>query len=256
MEMKSKIGNYDFLVEPFHCDFSHRMFLGHLGNSLLNAADFHSNDRGFGMNCLNPLHRTWVLSRLVMEMERMPEAYDTITVSTWVENVKRYFTSRNYVVRDSGGRLCGYGRSIWAMIDTVTRQPVDIMAVRDGLIAGYVDDVTPCPIEPPSRVKMDDGAAPVRTIEARYSDVDVNGHFNSVKYIEHILDLWDIEWYRCNDIRRIDIAYVAEAYMGDRLNIYLEQTGESEYCVRVTRLSGDAEKESETCRCKIKFVKK
>ena len=142
------------------------------------------------------------------------------------------------------------------MIDTVTRQPVDIMAVRDGLIAGYVDDVTPCPIEPPSRVKMDAVAEPVRTVEARYSDVDVNGHFNSVKYIEHILDLWDIEWYRCNDIRRIDIAYVAEAYMGDRLNIYLEQTGESEYCVRVTRLSGDAEKESETCRCKIKFVKK
>ena len=58
MELKSKIGNYDFLVEPFHCDFSHRMFLGHLGNSLLNAADFHSNDRGFGMNYLNPLHRT------------------------------------------------------------------------------------------------------------------------------------------------------------------------------------------------------
>lgn len=142
------------------------------------------------------------------------------------------------------------------MIDTVTRQPVDIMAVRDGLIAGYVDDVTPCPIEPPSRVKMDDGAAPVRTVETRYSDIDVNGHFNSVKYIEHILDLWDIGWYRGNDIRRIDIAYVAEAYMGDRLNIYLEQTGESEYCVRVTRLSGDAEKESETCRCKIKFVKK
>ena len=142
------------------------------------------------------------------------------------------------------------------MIDNVTRQPVDIMAVRDGLIAGYVDDVTPCPIEPPSRVKMDAVAEPVRTIEARYSDVDVNGHFNSVKYIEHILDLWDIEWYRCNDIRRIDIAYVAEAYMGDRLNIYLEQTGESEYCVRVTRLSGDGGKESETCRCKIKFVKK
>ena len=54
MEMKSKIGNYDFLVEPFHCDFSHRMFLGHLGNSLLNEAAIPTNDRGFGRTWLNP----------------------------------------------------------------------------------------------------------------------------------------------------------------------------------------------------------
>ena len=134
MELKSKVGVYDFLVEPFHCDFSHRLFMGHLGNNLLNAADFHSNERGYGMNYLNPIHRTWVLSRLVIEMETMPEAYDTISVGTWVESVKRYFTSRNYAVTDSSGRCCGYGRSIWAMIDTVTRQPVDSMAVRDGLI--------------------------------------------------------------------------------------------------------------------------
>ena len=103
MELKSKVGVYDFLVEPFHCDFSHRLFMGHLGNNLLNAADFHSNERGYGMNYLNPIHRTWVLSRLVIEMETMPEAYDTISVGTWVESVKRYFTSRNYAVTDSSG---------------------------------------------------------------------------------------------------------------------------------------------------------
>lgn len=256
MELKSKVGSYDFLVEPFHCDFSHRVFMGHLGNNLLNAADFHSNERGYGMSYLNPIHRTWVLSRLVIEMETMPEAYDTISVSTCVESVKRYFTSRNYAVTDGNGRRCGYGRSIWAMIDTVTRQPVDIMAVRDGLIMEYIDTETPCPIEPPSRVKMGVGARLVRSVETRYSDVDVNGHINSVKYIEHILDLWDIEWYRHNDIRRIDIAYVAEAYIGDRLNLYVEQTADDEYCVRVAKLSDGAEKDVEACRCKIKFMKK
>lgn len=52
MEQKilDKVGRYEFLSEPFHCDFSSHLFMGHLGNHLLNAADFHSNDRGFGMN--------------------------------------------------------------------------------------------------------------------------------------------------------------------------------------------------------------
>lgn len=33
---------------------------------------FHSNDRGYGMNYLMPRHKTWVLSRLAVEMIEMP----------------------------------------------------------------------------------------------------------------------------------------------------------------------------------------
>ncbi len=74
MNLLSKIGSYDFLVEPFHCDFSNHIFLGHLGNHLLNAADFHSNERGYGMDYLNTVHKTWVLLRFVMELDEMPVA--------------------------------------------------------------------------------------------------------------------------------------------------------------------------------------
>ena len=55
-----KVGAYKFLAEPFHCDFSQRLFMGHLGNHMLNAADFHSNDRGFGMKYLLSVNRAWV----------------------------------------------------------------------------------------------------------------------------------------------------------------------------------------------------
>lgn len=75
MEQKilDKVGRYEFLSEPFHCDFSSHLFMGHLGNHLLNAADFHSNDRGFGMNYLMPRHKTWVLSRLAIGDDRDAE---------------------------------------------------------------------------------------------------------------------------------------------------------------------------------------
>ena len=51
--MLDKVGKYEFLAEPFHCDFSKRLFMGHLGNHMLNAADFHAAHRGFGMTYLN-----------------------------------------------------------------------------------------------------------------------------------------------------------------------------------------------------------
>ena len=73
---------------------------------------------------------------------------------------------------------------------------------------------------------MSDDAQFVRTIDTYYNDVDINGHINSVKYIEHVLDLWDLDWYRDHQIRRFEIAYVAEAHAGDRLSFYIESVEE------------------------------
>ncbi len=243
-----KVGTYEFMAEPFHCDFSGRLFMGHLGNHLLNAADFHSTARGFGMRYLLTINRSWVLSRLAIEMEEMPEMYTKFNVETWVESAMRYFTSRNFRVVGSDGKVYGYGRSIWAMIDTETRQPTDIFSIDNGAINNWIEKDKECPIDKGGRVKMDDGAELVRTIDTYYNDVDINGHINSVKYIEHVLDLWDMAWYREHQIKRFEIAYVAEAHAGDKLSFYREMTADNTYCIRICK-DGDVE----VCRSKVVF---
>ena len=244
----SKVGKYPFMAEPFHCDFQHRLFMGHLGNHMLNAADFHSTDRGFGMRYLNTIHKTWVLSRLAIEMDEMPEQNTKFFVETWVEGAMRYFTNRNFRVVGEDDKVYGYGRSIWAMIDTDTRQPQDILAINDGAINEWLETDKPCPIDKGGRVKMSDQATYVRTIDTYYNDVDVNGHINSVKYIEHVLDLWNLDWYSHHAIRRFEIAYVAESHEGDRLSFYREQTGDNDYCIRIVK-----NEETEVVRCKVVF---
>ena len=248
-----KVGRYRFLSEPFHCDCSHRLFMGHLGNHMLNAADFHSTERNFGMTRLNPMHKTWVLSRLAIEMEQMPKQYTRFTVETWVESAMRYFTNRNFQVVDEEGNILGYGRSIWAMIDTETRQPTDILAIDNGAINDWVEPGKPCPIAKGSRVKMGADAKLVRTIDTFYSDVDVNGHINSIKYVEHTLDLFPVEWYATHRLRRFDIAYVAESHAGDRLNFYQETTDELTFNIRITK--GCEGNETDVVRCSLKFEK-
>ena len=253
----NKVGRYEFLAEPFHCDFTKRLFMGHLGNHMLNAADFHSTDRGFGMKYLMTIQRSWVLSRLAIEMEEMPLMNTRFNVDTWVESAMRYFTSRNFAVVDKeNGKVYGYGRSIWAMIDTETRQPTDILAIDNGAINQWIDKEKPCPIDKGGRVKMSDDAEFVHAIDTFYNDVDINGHINSVKYIEHVLDLWPLDWYRNHRIRRFEIAYVAEAHAGDKLSFFKESGVRSqdtvEYCVRITKDSPDGP--VEVCRSKVVFV--
>ena len=106
-ENSSKIGKYQFVAEPFHVDFTGRLTMGVLGNHLLNCAGFHASDRGFGIATLNEDNYTWVLSRLAIELDEMPFQYEDFTIWTWVENVYRLFTDRNFALLDKDGKKIG-----------------------------------------------------------------------------------------------------------------------------------------------------
>jgi len=250
-----KIGKYNFVAEPFHCDFTKHLFIGHLGNNLLNAADFHSNDRGYGVNYLNSVNKTWVLSRLSVELDKIPAIYEDFVVETWIDSVIRYFTNRNFKITNKDGYVYGYGKSIWAMIDTTTRQPVDILKTSNETISEYLETDYANPIKKSSRVKLDDDLKLQQSILTTYSDIDINGHVNSIKYIEHILDLFPIEYYKKYRIKRFDIAYIMESHNNDKLNFYtnIDSINECNNTVSVRVTKSGFKEEKEVCRCQFSF---
>ncbi len=243
----NKIGTYPFVAEPFHVDFTGKLTMGVLGNHLLNCAGFHAADRGFGIAELNENQYTWVLSRLAIELEEMPAQYEKFSIQTWVENVYRLFTDRNFAILNAEGKPVGYARSVWAMISLETRKPADLLTLHGGSITDYVCD-QPCPIAKPGRIKVTD-KTPVGSCQTKYSDIDINGHVNSIKYIEHILDLFPIEMFREKRIKRFEMAYVAESYYGDTLTFFREEVGENEYDIEVKK--NDAEV---VVRSKVIFI--
>ena len=224
--MMEKVDTYPIYVEPFHVDFTGHIFMGVLGNHLLNAAGNHSQRRGWGIGALNESSHTWVLSRLSIEMTELPCQYEHIEIKTWVESVIKLFTNRNFAIQRPDGTPLGYARSTWAMIDMTTRKPCDLLSLYDGDILRYVVDEADnvCPIAGHGRFRFRN-AEKVRSIHTYYSDVDINGHINSIKYIEHILDLFPREAF-VRGIRRFEIAYKNESYMGDILHLY-RQDGEN-----------------------------
>lgn len=249
----SKIDTYSIYVEPFHVDFTGRIFMGILGNHLLNAAGNHSQRRGWGIGALNETQHTWVLSRLSIEMMEMPRQYQHCQVKTWVESVLKLFTNRNFAVLAEDGTPIGYARSVWAMIDLSTRRPCDLLSLYDGDICRYIVDEADndCPIEGHGRFRFRD-AELLRTINTYYSDVDINGHINSIKYIEHILDLFPREAFE-RGIRRFEIAYKTESYMGDTLSFYQQKVSESETDIEVRKnVTADSTGEV-VCQAKIRF---
>ncbi|MEG0456396.1 MAG: thioesterase, partial [Bacteroides sp.] len=74
------------------------------------------------------------------------------------------------------------------------------------------------------------------------------GHVNSIRYIEHILDLFPIELYQSKQIRRFEMAYVAESYYGNVLSFFQEEVDADEYHVEIKKNDTEV-----VCRAKVKF---
>ena len=86
---------YHTTANAFHCDFMNKLCIGHIGNDLLNASDMHSTSRDFGMTYLWTMNKTWVLSRLALELNDIPQEHDDFVIETWVENAMKFFTKRS-----------------------------------------------------------------------------------------------------------------------------------------------------------------
>ena len=233
--MTQKYGQYDFKVEPFEEDIMGALSWGTLGKLLLRAASYHAGAHGFGFDDVNTKSHAWVLSRLVIDMDRMPRINEAYSIETWVTRVYRQFTDRHFDIVTPEGERFGQTTSIWALIDMQSRQPADLTALPDG---GFGDVMLPeraiC-IAGPSRMRLSKEAPRVASHTAAYSDLDINGHTNSIKYIEHILDLFPMDTFKDKQVKRFEMAYVAESYYGDTLSFYLEEKNENEYDIEVKK---------------------
>ena len=242
--MLPQIATTPFVCEPFHADFTGRLTLSVLGNHILNCAGQHAQQRGFGMAHLNEEDHTWVLSRMAIEMTQMPEQYHGFEIDTWIESVYRLFTDRNFRIRSQEGEVIGYARTVWAMIGVESRKPIDLSILSESTMADYYTTDVPCPIDKPSRIKVTAQEA-TDHFTAHYSDIDINGHVNSIRYIEHVMDLYSLDYLRSHHLRRFEIAYVTESYFAETLGLYLDHSDDCDQ-VEVRHADGTV-----VCRCKL-----
>lgn len=257
----SKSDRFDYTVEPFQEDFTGHLSWHMLGSRILAAASMHANRRGFGMEQLMPKHCAWVLSRLAIEMSEMPRAGEQYYIETWIRSIYRTFTDRCFAILRPDGTPYGYAYTIWALINTETRLPINLEQLPDGGFADMEDKDKPCNVSPFSKIRVK-AEVPERRLEARYSDIDINNHVNSIRYIEHALDLFPKENFAAHPASRIEMAYHEEAYAGEQLSFYREQTDSRTFNVEIRKNDFPQEQSSETpagksdkavCACKITF---
>ena len=231
---------YTYSVEPFTEDYCGNLAWGKIGNLLLRCSSMHAGEHGFGYSQMIEQHRVWVLSRLVLELDSLPQSQDLFNIKTWVSRIYRQFTDRHFTLSRADGSIYGHATSIWALIDTDTREPADLTQLADG---GFTEALIPevsSPIAPMGRIKLKEPER-LQTHKAAYCDLDINGHVNSIRYIEMLIDLFSPETLKKTPLRRIEMAYCLESYWGDQLEIYGDKihTDARKHCFEIRKNGKD-----------------
>lgn len=212
------IFNHKFTLTAGDCDCARRMPLPWLLRKVIETATLHANSLGIGFKDLEPMGIVWVLSRVTMRIDRYPGPNDELSLTTWIQDATRLYSTRCMTLNDADGNAIGHITTMWVCINIVERTAADISSLSlDRLVAG--DCTCPLPRTRKLPTVSVDSATKVVNRRFEYSDVDFNGHVNSARYAECVLDLWTPDTYKNYRPTEFVINYQHECLYGQTATI-------------------------------------
>ncbi|WP_297060784.1 acyl-[acyl-carrier-protein] thioesterase [uncultured Duncaniella sp.] len=199
----------EFYLTAAEVNAQEEMPLSRLVTLIIDTATAHANSLGFGYAHMMETNTSWVLSRLSIDLTRMPGVNRRYLLVTWVDNVNRLYSDRMFQLQDGQtGEVIGWAHTTWMAIDMDSRRPTDLTVHKS-----LVDVIEQREFGGEKSGKLQ----PLRESSESYSytfkvsDIDVNRHVTTRRYIDLITDLWPLEKYIECRVSRFEIAFKHEA---------------------------------------------
>ena len=183
-----------------------------------------------GQNC----NLYWVIIRHRVQVSRLPRRGEKIRLETWPMPTTRVAYPRSVVAYDEQGSELFRSISLWVLMDPETRAMV--LPGKSGVTVSGILRGNELP-SPASLAPAALSAQVERTV--RFTDLDVNGHMNHARYLDHLADLLPGSFHENHVIRDMTLGYLAEAREGDTLlqQWQLEENGHLR--LEITRPGGE-----------------
>ena len=189
-------GRYQFRVRSYECGPDGRATMPTICNFLQEAASLHATSLGFGKGDFAAAGEniSWVLTRMVVKMNRYPTWNEQVAVETFPRGGRRVVAWRDFEVKDATGETLGVASSEWMIIDLGSRK---IHAIPESVFAA--NDPANVPVlglEPFAKFRFPESGGrpleaeriPLLHFTAQKSQIDLNGHVNNVHYIAWMLE--------------------------------------------------------------------
>jgi acyl-ACP thioesterase len=221
--MQSKVYNpvwrEKFQVRSFDTDLNRKMRISSLCSYFQEVAGKHATHLDVGYKYVQQAGMVWVLSRLFININQLPEWGQEFNLETWPLGNERVFYRRDYRL-DNGQDTLVSATSYWILLDLKTRRP-KVVPLNEEVLKANTGRYS---MQIPS-----DGFSVVTSEETeihpvRYSDLDQNRHVNNARYVEWIFDFLNQEILETRTPAFFAIEYKQEVKAGDRVLLRMERT--------------------------------
>ena len=178
------------------------------------AAANHCIDLKLDWQTLAQKNLFWAVIRQRVQITRLPEIGETITVETWPMPTTRTAYPRSTAAYDEKGNELFRVISLWVLMDFQTRgmilpskSGVDVPGILRGNELPTPQSLTPTAGENSS----------YRAV--CYSDLDRNGHMNNARYMDWIYDLLPSAFHMEHPLRDFSVCYLSEALENQSLQL-------------------------------------
>jgi acyl-ACP thioesterase len=223
----------EFLVNSYLSDFKGKLSIPALFGLFQEVAWEHATLNSFGYEDLLKQGYFWALSRIKVQVNRMPLWTETFNLTTWPSGTEGLFALRDYQIRDSNGNNLVSASSSWLVVDIKTRRPQRLDTFKNVMPICTEIRATSGNAE---RIDLPAGSPIFSSNEvSKISDIDVNGHINNTKYVEWAVNSFPLSVYKEMNIREVDVNFLAEGFCGEKFsvnNFNLEKDG---HTIVVTR---------------------
>ena len=185
-----------------------------LCNILQLTAGLHAEMGGISFSDMQVHHQAWVLSRMRVEIKRLPKWKETVTVKTWINSLENSRSIRCLELYIGDEKIIGC-ETFWAVFNTQTRRPENL-ALPHEHFEKFPDRAT---LHPFSKIDFQHEMKNVGTHKVKLSDLDIVNHANSVKYLEWCLDCVDMAIIQDQKIDSFEMNYLKEVSLNDTVSI-------------------------------------
>lgn len=217
-----------FRIHSFHADINGKAQIAAICNWVQEAASGHAEVLGIGTGRLRASGLFWALSRFSVSIDQYPIAGDEIEIQTWISSIRGPFSEREFYIYSQDGNLIGGASTLWFALNEKTRKPQQLGNMGENM-----------PVFPdrkgiknkPLKIRSLRGTQFLNEIKIRYSDFDINRHVNNVKYIEWIVDSFEIGRFGQQEIAEIDMNFLGETTENEDViqMFYAEKSETSDY---------------------------
>lgn len=213
---------FNYPVYTFLTDHKNKVTASNIANFLQDIAGRNAHELGWAVSDLHSGGKTWVLSRIYIELKELPKYREEVTVDTWPSGGERLFAYRDFVIRNDKDEVIGNARSAWVVMDLSTRRPEyvpdEVKAMKDKYPPSVIDI-------PKEKVLGAAENATKKDVRVRRSDLDVNRHVNNVKFIEWAMEAIDDSYYDNHSVRTLDVVFKSEVLHTDTIESLISIDG-------------------------------